>query len=247
MEPLIWVLAVVIAVSFLSNVSPFVGASYTLLAVLYLTLIGPTPINFVAIVIVSAAGAAVAKVAIYFGAFGFRNVLLRNRNVRLIGKYSTTEAFYLVLFVTALLPIFPFDDYIYIGAGATSASLGLMAAVTFLAKLVKSGVEIALEYTILRDLSDFFGIHRFDLTLLLTGAFIVIGIAVYKLDWEGVYRRIRGKRGATQPPPSTASGQTTPAVRSANRRSRARLHRADAGPCSVLPAREDSLGIRSSY
>ena len=85
MEPLVWVLAVVFAVSFLSNVSPFVGASYTLLAVLYLTLIGPTPINFVAIVIVSAAGAAVAKVAIYFGAFGFRNVLLRNRNVRLIG------------------------------------------------------------------------------------------------------------------------------------------------------------------
>jgi hypothetical protein len=199
MEPLVWVLAVVFVFSFLSNVSPFVGASYTLFAVLYLTLIGPTPINFVAIVIVSAGGAAAAKVAIYFGAFGLRGFLLKNRNVRLIGRYSATEAFYLILFVTALLPIFPFDDYIYIGAGATSASLTLMSAVTLLAKVVKSGVEIALEYTILRDLSEFFGIHRLDLTLILTGVFIVLGIAIYKLDWEGVYRRIRGNRNAATP------------------------------------------------
>jgi len=193
MEPLVWVLALVFVFSFLSNVSPFVGASYTLFAVFYLTLIGPTSINFVAIVIVSAVGAALAKVVIYIGAFGFRGLLLRNRNVRLIGRYANTEAFYLVLFVTALLPIFPFDDYIYIGAGATSASLGLMAAVTLLAKVVKSGVEIALEYTILRDLSELFGIHRLDLTVLLTGVFIVIGVVVYKMDWEGVYGRIKGK------------------------------------------------------
>ena len=206
MEPLVWVLALVFAVSFLSNVSPFVGASYTLFAVLYLTLIGPTPVNFVAIVIVSAAGATVAKAVIYFGAFGFRNLLLRNRNVRLIGRYSSREEFFLVLFVTALLPVFPFDDYIYIGAGATSVSLGLMAAVTLLAKIVKSVVEIALEYTILRDLSGLFGIHRVDLTLLLTGAFIVIGIAVYKLDWEGVYHRIRGRgRAAATSPVSVLS------------------------------------------
>ena len=199
MDPLVWVLALVFVFSFLSNVSPFVGASYTLFAVLYLTVIGPTPLNFVAIVIVSAAGAAAAKAVIYIGAFGFRSVLLRNKNVRLIGRYSNTETFYLVLFVTALLPIFPFDDYIYIGAGATSASLGLMAAVTLLAKVVKSGVEIALEYTILRDLSALFGIHRLDLTLILTGVFIVIGIAIYKLDWEGVYRRLRGNRSVANP------------------------------------------------
>lgn len=214
MEPLVWILAVVFVFSLVSNVSPFVGASYTLFAVLYLTLIGPTPINFVAIVVVSAAGAAVAKVAIYFGAFGLRNYLLRNKNVRLIGRYSNTEGFYLVLFVTALLPIFPFDDYIYIGAGATSASLGLMAAVTLLAKVVKSGVEIALEYTILKDLSDLFGIHRLDLTLLLTGVFIVIGILVYKLDWEGVYRRIRGNRSSATPPQASdgSSNEITPVL-----------------------------------
>ena len=199
MEPLVWVLALVFVVSFLSNVSPFVGASYTLFAVLYLTLIGLTPLNFVAIVAVSAVGAAAAKVVIYLGAYGFRSKLLRNRNVRLIGRYSTTGTFYLVLFVTALLPVFPFDDYIFIGAGAASASLGLMSAVTLLAKVLKSAVEIALEYTILRGLSSLFGIHRLDLTLLLTAVFIVLGVVVYKLDWEAVYRRIGGKSSAATP------------------------------------------------
>ena len=211
MEPLIWVLAVVFAVSFLSNVSPFVGASYTLLATLYLTLIGPTPLNFVAVAIVSAIGASVAKLVIYIGAFGFKDQLLKNKNVRLIGRYSTTDAFYLVLFVTALLPVFPFDDYIYIGAGAVSASLRLMLGVTLLAKVVKSVVEIALEYTILRGLSDMLGIHRLDLTLLLTAAFIVIGIVVYKVDWEAAYARLAGKGKRASPgSPLVTGGSTIP-------------------------------------
>jgi len=200
MEPLIWVLAVVFAVSFLSNVTPFVGASYTLLATLYLTLLGPTPFNFVAVAIVSATGATVAKLVIYFGAFEFKGSLLRNKNVKLLGKYSSSDEFYLALFVTALLPVFPFDDYIYIGAGAVSARLRLMLGVTLLAKAVKSVVEIALEYTILRSLSDLLGFRRLDLTLLLTAAFIVIGIVVYKVDWEGVYVRLTGKGRPTAAP-----------------------------------------------
>jgi len=206
MEPLIWILGVVFLVSFLSNVTPFVGASYTLLAVLYLTLIGATPLNFAAVVIVSAIGATVAKVVIYFGSFGLKGYLLKNKNVRLIGRFSSTEAFYLVLFVAALLPVFPFDDYIYIGAGATSVSLGFMSAVTLLAKVVKSGVEIALEYTILRDIMGLLGIHRLDLTLVLTAAFIVVGIVVYKVDWEKIYARLRGRDAAADVQPSVANG-----------------------------------------
>jgi len=206
MEPLVWILAVVFAVSFLSNVSPFVGASYTLLATLYLTLIGPTPFNFVAVAVVSAIGATVAKLVIYFGAFEFKGSLLKNRNVRLLGRYSSSDAFYLALFVTALLPVFPFDDYIYIGAGAVSASLHLMLGVTLLAKAIKSVVEIALEYTILRGISEALGIHRLDLTLLLTVAFVVVGIVVYKVDWEAAYARVTKKRS----PPAGATPPFTP-------------------------------------
>jgi len=195
MEPLAWVLAVVFVVSFLSNVSPFVGASYTLLATLYLTLIGPTPINFIAIVIVSAVGATVAKVVIYFGAFGLKGFLLKNKNVRLIGRYSSTGTFYLVLFVTALLPVFPFDDYIYIGAGAVSARLGAMSAITLAAKVVKSGGEIILQFMILRGLSNLFGVHRLGLTLILTAGFIAIGVVVYVVDWQSVYSSLVRRRG----------------------------------------------------
>ena len=203
MDPLIWAIVFVLTVSFLSNVTPFVGASYTLLATLQLTLIGATPFNFGVIVLVSALGATLAKVVIYFGAFGFKDTLVKNKNVRLIGKYSSKDAFYLVLFVTSILPIFPLDDFIYIGAGATSASLGLMSLVTIFAKIVKSGIEIALEFTILRDLSHLFGLHQLDLTIVLTGIFIAIGIVVYKVDWEALYGRLRGKAPAAGPGAST--------------------------------------------
>ncbi len=194
MHPLVWVSIFVFVVSFLSNVSPFVGASYTILAALQLTLIGATPLNFVVIVVASAVGATLAKVVIYFGAFGFKDQLVRNRNVRLIGRYSSRESFYVVLFVASLLPVFPFDDFIYIGAGATNASLELMSLVSFGSKLVKSTVEIALEVTILRDLSSILDLRRLDLTLALTAAFIVVGIIVYKLDWEALYARLRGAK-----------------------------------------------------
>jgi hypothetical protein len=184
-----WIVVLVLVVSFLSNVSPFVGASYTILAALQLNLLGITAYNFGVIVVISAIGATLAKVVIYFGAFGLRGYLVRNKNVQLIGRYSSRESFYLILFVSALLPVFPFDDYIYIGAGATSASLGLMSIVTMGAKTIKSTIEIALEVTILRDLSHTLDLRRLDLTLALTAAFIVIGVIVYKVDWEGLYDR----------------------------------------------------------
>ncbi len=207
LDPLLWAVAFVLTVSFLSNVSPFVGASYTLLATLQLTLLGLTPFNFGLIVLVSAVGATCAKAVIYFGAFGFRNLLIRNKNVRLIGRYSSRGSFYVVLFVAALLPVFPFDDFVYIGAGATSASLGLMSLVTFTSKLVKSAAEIALEYTVLGDLSRLFGLHRIDLTLALTAVFVVIGVAAYKVDWEALYRRVRGRDASqTAGIPLTAGG-----------------------------------------
>lgn len=188
---MLWAVVFVLVVSFLSNVSPFVGASYTLLTTLQLTLLGLTPFNFALLVLVSAVGATLAKAVIYAGSFGLRDILVRNKNVRLIGRYSRRESFYAVLFLTALLPVFPFDDFVYIGAGATSAPLGLMSLVTFTAKLLKSAVEIWLEYAVLGDLSKFFGLHRLDLTIALTAVFVVIGIIAYKVDWEALYGRLR--------------------------------------------------------
>lgn len=191
MEPLVWTVLFVLVVSFLSNVSPFFGASYTLIATLRLTQIGPSPFNFLVVVVVSAVGATLAKIAIYFGAFELKGIIGKNKNVQLIGRNSTKGKFYLALFVTALLPVLPLDDFIYIGAGASAASIGLMASVTLLAKILKSGFEIAIELTLLNDIKNAFGFQSLDITLVLIAAFLVIGILIYKLDWEKTYRRIR--------------------------------------------------------
>ena len=193
MYPLHLVIISVFFVSFLSNVSPFAGASYTLFATLDLTLIGFSPFNFALIVAVSALGATVAKVVIYYGAFGLRKYIVGNKNVQLIGRNSTRGDFFLILFFAALIPLLPLDDFIYIGAGATSASVVAMTSVTFLAKVIKSSFEVAIEFTILRDLSAYLGFQRIDVTLLLTGIFVVIGILVYKLDWQTTLGRLRNK------------------------------------------------------
>jgi hypothetical protein len=190
---LLWVVVFVLIVSFLSNVFPFFGASYTLLAALQLSLLGNTTYNFAVIVLISALGATLAKVVIYFGGFGLRDFLLRNKNVRLIGRYSSTGKFYVLLFVAALLPVFPFDDFIFIGAGAALASLGAMLSVTLLAKVIKSTVEVAVELAILKELANVFDFHRLDITIALSAAFVIIGIIVYRIDWEGVYGRFTGK------------------------------------------------------
>jgi hypothetical protein len=190
LEPLLWAALFVLAASFLSNVSPFVGASYTLLATVELTFLGFTVVNFLLVILVSAVGATLAKLAIYFGAFEFKGRLAKNRNVRLLGRFSSTRGFYLVLFVAALIPVFPFDDLIYIGAAATSASLGIMISVTLWAKILKSLIEISLEFTVLRGLATILGGSQILLTLALTAVFIVIGVLLYKVDWELALNRL---------------------------------------------------------
>ena len=188
-----WVVVFVLGVSFLSNVSPFFGASYTLLATLQLTLIGPSPFNFLVVVIVSAVGATLAKTVIYFGAFELKGVIGKNKNVQLIGRNATKREFYIALFVTALLPVLPLDDFIYIGAGASAASLSLMSLVTLLAKILKSGFEIAIELTLLTSIGKALGFQRLDITIVLVAVFLVIGILIYRVDWEKTYQKVRSR------------------------------------------------------
>jgi hypothetical protein len=195
-----WVVVFVLGVSFLSNVSPFFGASYTLMATLQLSLLGFTPYNFALVVFVSAIGATLAKMVIYFGAFGFRDFLVKNKNVQLIGRNSAKGSFYLVLFGTALMPVLPLDDFIFIGAGASKASLAAMSSVTLLAKILKSAFEVAAEFTLLTDVGEVFGFNptgRLDATIVLSGVFLLIGIGIYKIDWERTFRRLLPRRKAT--------------------------------------------------
>jgi hypothetical protein len=180
--------------SFVANATAFFGASYTLLATAELSSTGVNLESFALVVFVTALGATLGKIVIYFTAVGLKKSLLKNRNVRLLGTWIGKTGFYLGLFVTALLPILPFDDYVYIGAGANRGRLAPMLGVTFLAKLVKSAFEILLELSGLLEISrlthHFLGLSRLELSIIASAAFVVLGIATYKISWEPIAVRV---------------------------------------------------------
>jgi hypothetical protein len=176
--------------SFISNATPFFGASYTFFATTELVNMGFNLESFALVVFVSALGATLGKIPIYAGAFGLQKNLQKNKNVKLLGTWLGKSGFYLALFITALIPALPLDDYVYIGAGANRAKLTPMLGVTFIAKLAKSAFEILLEFTGLVAVTPFFhhflGLSRLELAILLSGVFIVLGVVIYKIDWESI-------------------------------------------------------------
>ncbi len=199
-------------ISVVSNATAFFGASYTLIGTAELTASGVTAGNFALVVFVTALGATVGKVAVYYSGVGLHKRLEKNKNVRLIAHWTGRTGFYLGLFVTALLPLLPFDDYVYIGAGASRGRLSPMLGVTFLAKLAKSAFEILLELSGLLEIRNltyhFLGLSRFQLSVVGSAAFVVIGILTFLLDWEQAavtLGRLVG-RGRAQPEGAPASG-----------------------------------------
>ncbi len=175
-------------VSFVANATAFFGASYTFIATAELEATGVNLQSFALVVLVTALGATIGKIVIYLSALGLHNSLQKNKNVRLLGTWLGKSGFYLGLFITALLPALPLDDYVYIGAGANRGRLAPMLGGTFIAKLVKSAFEILLEISGLLEISrlthHLFGLSGLQLSILASAAFVVLGIAIYKIDWE---------------------------------------------------------------
>jgi hypothetical protein len=201
--------------SVVSNATAFAGASYTLIATAELSATGVNLESFTLVVFVTALGATIGKIVIYITAVGLQKSLLKNRNVRLLGTWIGRSGFYLGLFITALLPVLPFDDYVYIGAGANRGRLGPMLGVTFLAKLAKSAFEILLELSGLLEISrlthHFLGLSRLELSIVASVAFVVLGVATYKIDWEPIAAslgRLLGRRSAPggSGPPTPETG-----------------------------------------
>lgn len=196
MESFLVALALLFVVSLVSNATPFFGASYTFIATTELIAIGFNFDSFALIVFVTALGATIGKIFIYAGARGLRQRLQGNKNVKLLGRWLGKSGFYVALFVTALIPVLPLDDYVYLGAGANKARLGPMLGVTFLAKLSKSAFEILLEFSGILGFAfythRYLGLSRLDLSIVVSIAFIVLGIVIYKLDWEKLINFVRG-------------------------------------------------------
>jgi hypothetical protein len=186
-------LAGLFIVSLVSNATPFFGASYTLIATTELISFGFSIEAFVLVVGITAVGAALGKIVIYGSAKGFKRQLSGNKNVQLLEQWMQHRRFLIALFITAVVPLLPLDDYVFIGAGASKGKLTKMTSVTVAAKLVKSAVEIGLEYGGILRIATFtrhyLGLSSLQLSLLLSIVFIILGIFLFKYDWGRFFSR----------------------------------------------------------
>jgi len=181
-------------VSLGSNATPFFGASYTLIATTALLADGFSVGNFVLIVFVTATGAALGKLVIYAGGKGFRGRLGQNKSVMILERMLERRLGLVVVFVTALIPGLPLDDYVYLGAGASSSRLTGMFIITFVAKVLKSFLEIGIEYAGLGRLysaTGLTGLSRIETSILFSIVFLIIGVVFYKVDLEKVISRLK--------------------------------------------------------
>jgi len=187
-------------VSLGSNATPFFGASYTLIATTALLADGFSVESFVLIVFVTAAGASLGKLVIYAGGKGFRGKLGQNKTVMVLGRMLERKTGLAIVF--ALIPGLPLDDYVYLGAGASSSRLTGMFIITFLAKVAKSFLEIGVEYAGLGRLytaTGLTGLSRLETSILLSAVFLIVGIAFYKIDLEKIVSRLRHRHSAEKP------------------------------------------------
>ena len=195
------VLLVLFAVSVVANASPFFGVSYTLIGAAALSDTGVSATSFAAVVAITAVGASIAKAVIYFGGVEGRRFMSKNKNMQAIQRWANRRSFFVALFITALIPVLPLDDFLYLGAGVGGARLLPALLVTFPAKIIKGGLEIALEITGLVGIKgglDLIGmkLSLFQLSLVLSLAFVALGVLIYKIDWTGL---LSGKTDVENP------------------------------------------------
>jgi len=192
-------LAGLFIVSLVSNATPFFGASYTLIATTELISFGFSFEAFALIVGITALGAALGKIVIYGSAKVFERQLAGNKNVQLLEQWLQHRSFLLAVFVAAVIPLLPLDDYIFIGAGGTRGRLLPMISVTTGAKLVKSTVEISLEFFGIINIAyltrHYLGLSSLELSIILSLVMIVLGIFVFKYDWAKILNRSPAKQG----------------------------------------------------
>jgi len=192
-NPFLFSLAGLFVVALVSNATPFFGASYALVAITELMAFGFSIDAFILVVLVTAAGAALGKLIIYGAAKGFERRLSKNKNVQTLAKWLEDQRFLVAVFVSAVIPLLPLDDYIYIGAGAAKTRIVPMFSVTIAAKLVKSAFEIGLGYLglvrIVNVMTHTFGMNRLEFSVFLSILFIVLGIVIFTIDWETLTHR----------------------------------------------------------
>ncbi|BFI76331.1 hypothetical protein [Sulfurisphaera ohwakuensis] len=187
------ILILIFLISFITNILPFAGAPYTLIATNFLLAYGENIENILIVIFLSGTGAALAKTITYVLGIALKKPLRKNKNIPLINKFIKSKYFPLALFITAILPGLPLDDYLYIGGGIVKESLKKMLIITIPSKILKSSIEIPLELFGILKISDLFNLNPLFLSILLTIIFFIIGFLLIKIDWNSLYEKISEK------------------------------------------------------
>jgi len=193
MNTTVTVLLIVFAISFVSNILPFAGAPYTIIATTFLIEHGINNKNLILIITISGIGAALAKTLTYLLGIALRKPLHNNKNIPLLNKFIKSKYFPLALFITAIIPGLPLDDYLYIGGGITRASLIKMLLITVPSKILKSAIEIPIELFGIVKISVITNTNPLSLSMGLSILFIALGVILIKVDWYSIYEKIAQK------------------------------------------------------
>jgi|BEDMetMinimDraft_2_1075160.scaffolds.fasta_scaffold01757_5 uncharacterized membrane protein YdjX (TVP38/TMEM64 family) len=181
-------------ISFISNATPFFGTPYTIIAVTILIRIGVDLYSFIIGVVVTGLGASLSKTVMYAIGLILRRPLKQNKNMAFLAKFVQFKSFYVTLFTLALIPFFPFDDYLFLGAGVVKSSLTKLLYITTLAKILKSAIEMTLELTgiiAITRITRSFGITELEIGIISTVIFVILGYVLFKIDLEKYYNKIK--------------------------------------------------------
>ncbi|ADX84077.1 hypothetical protein [Saccharolobus islandicus] len=182
-------LIVIFVISFITNATPFFGAPYTLITTSILIKSGVSPLSLILAVVLSGLGASLSKLVMYALGIAIRKPLKNNKNILLIEKISKSYGFYAALFILTILPLLPLDDYIFLAGGVARLSVFRMILISIIGKILKSGIEISIELTGISLIASIFSINEFELSIISIIVFILLGILLFKLDWEEILKR----------------------------------------------------------
>ncbi len=175
------------ASAFVLNLIPF-GAPPYVIFVAYE--VGRSGLGLWPPVLSAALGAALAKMLMYLLGIGLRGPLRRNRNVRLLARYSTSSWVYLLAFVSAIIPVIPLDDFVYIAGGASGLRARLMALAAVAGKFVKTIVEVTAVLYLSILVSSLIHVPATYVLLVFVAGGMAAGVLTFLVDWEAWARRL---------------------------------------------------------
>lgn len=167
----------------------FFGGPYTLISTTILLKYGVNPISLILVILVSGLGASTSKLVMYALGLAMRKPLKNNKNILFLHKISNRVGFYLGMFILSILPIIPFDDYVFLAVGIAKINLAKLFLISIAGKIIKSAIEINIELAGIGLISSLLDINALEISIISSIAFVILGIIMFKIDWEEILNK----------------------------------------------------------